>query len=565
MTARMAGRRSLHIGAALIALGGLASCGGGDGVSLPVPGLTPKAETFEQPYINTIDPDIIAAQGRERDGAEVKGLDHLQVSQGLATMNIGGLVDAPDMLNYLRNILARVVGVYPYDKPAIELYIDASDRGTAQATPDAEIYVSLGFLEKVETEGQIAMVLAHEAAHILMNHFSRVDYLEAQSNTVTAISGALVLAKTADNIGIGKDASGSYALQNDQAALAEESEKLEATTWLIDRASDHILSNFWSREQEKEADLLAADLLVKSGYNPRASADLFRLLTELRAEEQTYLDYLEKQQEISARQLQDSGSPIEFANAALGAVTNAFNGLTHKAWQGINRTHIDPAERQETMNTYRKAVYQSVKFSKEAREAERTNYQAAKELRLPKGLLEGHHAANEATTALIEQRVAEAEKLALKGIDGRTTGSAHTRTVMANVRHAQRRYDEALLNLQRIAPDEQRSRQSYELEMMLHTLKGQPDRALAVTDKVERDFGTSEPFWPLRIQIQLQRGATEVAWEEHQRCVEEALSTNIRKECDAIMSQVRAPGSAPAGQGIGSGFIGNLKKAIPGI
>lgn len=546
----------------LIAVGGLASCGGA--VPVPTP-FTPKAETFEQPYIKTIDPNIVAAQGRERDGAEVKGLDHLKVSQGLATMNIGGLVDAPEMLNYLRNILARVIGVYPYDKPAIELYIDASDRGTAQATPDAEIYVSLGFLEKVETEGQIAMVLAHEAAHILLNHFSRVDYLEAQSDTVTAISGALLLAKTAKDIDVGKDGRGQYELQTDQAKLQEEAKNLEATTWLINRASDHILSNFWSREQEKEADLLAADLLVKAGYNPRAGADLFRLLTELRAEEQTYLDYLQRQQEISSRQLRDSDNPIEFANAALKSVGNAFSGLAHKAWQGVNRTHIDPAERQETMNTYRKAVYQSIKFSKEAREAERTSYQNAKELRLPKDLLRGHEAANQATTALIEHRLNEAENLALQGIDGRTTGAAHTRTVMANVRHAQGRYDEALLNLQRISPDEVRSRQSYELEMMLHTLKGRPDEALAVTDRVERAFGTSEPFWPLRLQIQLQRGATEVAWEEHQRCVEEALSKTIRKECDTVMSQVQAPGSAPAGDGIGSGFIDNLKEAIPGI
>jgi Zn-dependent protease with chaperone function len=476
-------------------------------------------------------------------------------------MNIGGLVDAPDMLNYLRNILARVVGVYPYDKPAIELYIDASDRGTAQATPDAEIYVSLGFLEKVETEGQIAMVLAHEAAHILLNHFSRVDYLNAQATTVNAISGTLLLAKTANNISLGRDARGQLALQNDEEKVAEEAENLEATTWLINRASDHLLSNFWSREQEKDADLLAADLLVRAGYNPRASADLFRLLTELRAEEQTYLNYLDKQREISSRQLQDAESPTEFASAALGAVSNAFNGIAHKAWQGVNKTHIDPAERQETMNTYRKAIYQSVKFSKEARAAERSNYQSAKDLRLPNDLLAGHRAANDATTALIEHRLKDAEKLAQKGISGRTSGSAHTRTVMANVRHAQKDYDNALLNLQRIAPGELRSRQSYELEMMLHTLKGRPEEALAVTERVERAYGTSEPFWPMRLQIHLERGSTDLAWEEHQHCVEEALAKPIRKECDAVMSQVPAPGSGSGKSGASPspGLVDSLK------
>ena len=254
---------------ALMALGGLAGCSSIPGMS----SASEEAAAFEAPFIETVDPDTIAARGQEVDGAEVKGLDHLQVSQGIATMNIGGLVDAPDMLAYLRNILARVVGVYPYDKPAIELYIDASDRGTAQATPDAEIYVSLGFLERVETEGQIAMVLAHEAAHILLNHFSRVDYLDAQTTTVNAVSGAILLAKTAKTINVGRDESGQLALKNDEQKVAEEAENLEATTWLVNRASDHLLSNFWSREQEKDADLLASDLLVRAGYNPRAGAD----------------------------------------------------------------------------------------------------------------------------------------------------------------------------------------------------------------------------------------------------------------------------------------------------
>ena len=242
-------------------------------------------------------------------------------------------------------------------------------------------------------------------------------------------------------------------------------------------------------------------------------------------------------------------------------MSNAFNGLAHKAWQGVNQTHIDPAERQEAMNTYRKAIYKSVKFSKEAREAERANYQDAKKRRLPNSLLAGHRAANEATTALIEKRFDDAERLAQQGISGATSRSAHTRTVMANVRHAQRDYGNALLNLQRIAPGELRSRQSYELEMMLHTLKGRPEEALKVTDRVEQAFGTSEPFWPLRLQIHLQRGATDVAWQEHKHCVEEALAKNIRKECDAIMSQVPAEGAAPNGTGTapGANFIDNLK------
>jgi tetratricopeptide (TPR) repeat protein len=558
----MNGRISQHcsLAAALLVLGGLSGCSSLPGKTL----LTPVVDTFEGKYIDTINADIEAARGQEQDGLEAKALNDLQISQGLATMDIGGLVDAPEMLAYLRDILSRVVGVYPYDKPAMEIYIDASDRGTAQATPDAEIYVNLGFLEKVETEGQLAMVLAHEAAHILLNHFSRQDYIDAQRKAVTAGAGLAMIGATVANSDVEKDRSGEYRVNTDVRDTAEKTATLQTSSWLINRVSDHVVNNLWTREQEEEADLLAADLLVKSGYNPRASADLFRLLVELRAEEGTYLDFLKKQQEITFRELGESGDAKAFAGGTVEAVFENIAGAGREAWRRLGFTHIDPADRQERMNTYRKREYQSVKFSKADREAERTNYERAKETRLPAALLAGHHAANEATTALIERRLKDAAALAEKGISGRTADSAHTRTVMANVRNAQRRYDDALLNLQRIAPSELRSRQSYELEMTLHAIKGDYEDALAVTDRAKRKLGTDEPFMPLRIQIQLRRGEVEQAWVEHDRCKEEALSAGIREECAAAMGKRRRPGEETGGGGAfpGKGLFDGIGKGI---
>ena len=251
------------------------------------------------------------------------------------------------MLSYLRDILARVVGVYPYDKPAIEIFIDASARGTAQATPDAEIYVSLGFLEKVETEGQLAMVLAHEAAHVLLNHFSRQDYIDAQRKAVTVGAGIGILASAAANTDIDKGYNGQVQVKNDTQDTAEKTAKLQTSSWLINRVSDHVVNNLWSRKQEEAADLLAADLLIKSGYNPRASADLFRLLVELRAAEGTYLDYLKKQQEITFRELGESESAAAFAGNTLKAAFSAIGGAGKEAWRRMGVTHIDPAARQE--------------------------------------------------------------------------------------------------------------------------------------------------------------------------------------------------------------------------
>ncbi len=550
--------------AGLIALGALSGCGSILPETTP---FTPVVETFDGKYIDTIDEDVEAARGPEADGFSTKALNDLQVSQGLATMNISGLVDAPEMLAYLRNVLARVVGVYPYDKPAIELYIDASDRGTAQATPDAEIYVGLGFLEKVETEGQLAMVLAHEAAHVLLNHFSRQDYIDAQRKAVTAGAGIAMIGAAATNVDLDRDR-GQVMDAEGMQDTAESALALQSSSWLINRVSDHVINNLWSRKQEEAADLLAADLLIKSGYNPRASADLFRLLVELRAAEGSYLDYLKKQQEITFRELGESDSAIESAGQTVKALFTTIGGAGKEAWRRMGVTHIDPAARQKSMITYRKREYGGVKFTKAERDAERSKYEHAKGKRLPATLLEGHRAANKATTALIERRIKDAEGLAKKGISGPTENSAHTRTVMANVRHAQRRYDDALKNLKRIAPNELRSRQSFELEMTLHLLKGRPEEALAVTDEAKAHFGTDEPFWPMRIQIQLRRNEVDLAWAELDRCKAEAVSANIRGECAAVMKNRQRPGAKGSGGLPGGnlfeGFSEGLGNLLPG-
>ena len=368
----------------LVSLAALAGCSSVLPQTTP---FTPVVDTFEGKYIETISADIQAARGPEQDGFGTKALNDLQISQGLATMDIEGLVDAPEMLSYLRDILARVVGVYPYDKPAIEIFIDASARGTAQATPDAEIYVSLGFLEKVETEGQLAMVLAHEAAHVLLNHFSRQDYIDAQRKAVTAGAGIGILASAVANTDIDKGYNGEVQVKTDTQDTAEKTAKLQTSSWLINRVSDHVVNNLWSRKQEEAADLLAADLLIKSGYNPRAERRSVSASHGIARRGGADLSRLSRQAAARSRLSRACATATARLNSPGNTLKPREQRLRRRLRQGSlaqdgSSTHIDPAERQERMNTYRKARFtRSVKFSKEAtRRPNVPNYKSAKEL-----------------------------------------------------------------------------------------------------------------------------------------------------------------------------------------
>ena len=77
--------RRLAVG--LVSLAALAGCSSVLPQTTP---FTPVVDTFEGKYIETISEDIEAARGPEQDGFGAKALNDLQISQGLATMDIEG-------------------------------------------------------------------------------------------------------------------------------------------------------------------------------------------------------------------------------------------------------------------------------------------------------------------------------------------------------------------------------------------------------------------------------------------------------------------------------------------
>lgn len=121
----------------------------------------------------------------------------------------------------------------------------------AFALPGGPIYINRGMLEASRTEGEAAGVLGHELAHVVLRHGT------AQATAATKfqvgqvagqILGAIVGGRTGAVIAQGSDVGlGTYFLK-------------------------------YSREFERESDLLGAQILARAGYDPRDMAQMFRTL-----------------------------------------------------------------------------------------------------------------------------------------------------------------------------------------------------------------------------------------------------------------------------------------------
>ena len=84
-----------------------------------------------------------------------------------------GLVAAPKLNAYVIRVLRRVVAASPIPDLDVQAFVRAESGFGADSTADGSIYINIGLLQDIESEDELAAVLAHEFAHILYPAFPK--------------------------------------------------------------------------------------------------------------------------------------------------------------------------------------------------------------------------------------------------------------------------------------------------------------------------------------------------------------------------------------------------------
>ena len=121
----------------------------------------------------------------------------------------------------------------------------------AFALPGGPMFVNRGMIEAASTEGEVAGVMAHELAHVLLRH-GTANATKAQGFQIGALAGAIAGAV----IGGGW---GEVISQGSQFGLG---------TWLMK----------YSREYERQADIVGVQIMARAGYDPRDLAQMFETI-----------------------------------------------------------------------------------------------------------------------------------------------------------------------------------------------------------------------------------------------------------------------------------------------
>lgn len=158
---------------------------------------------------------------------------------------LGGRIDNEILQKYIDSIGQKVARVS--HKPRLEYHFAAlGDKSVnALALPGGYIFITKGMLKELQTEAQLAAILAHETAHIVARHSSAAMSREIG---ISILLSAVTSKKTPQGVLTAAD-------------LAR-----------------RILGLQYSKKDEREADLAGLDYMVRAGYNPYGVVETMQML-----------------------------------------------------------------------------------------------------------------------------------------------------------------------------------------------------------------------------------------------------------------------------------------------
>lgn len=159
---------------------------------------------------------------------------------------LGDRIDSEALQLYVDRVGQRIALVCHHPEWEYHYIVVDHEMVNAMALPGGYVYITRGMLERLQTEAQLAAVLAHETVHVVGRHGMSQRSKQAMMNIATAA----VL-----------------------AAGPGGSQYLAAMT-------NQYLSLSYSRDDETEADIAGLDYLVKAGYDPNGIVQVQEILLE---------------------------------------------------------------------------------------------------------------------------------------------------------------------------------------------------------------------------------------------------------------------------------------------
>jgi len=184
------------------------------------------------------------------------------------------LISEPRIRGPVAEVGRALVRVSPRPDLPWEFHVVNTDVVNAFAVPGGFVYVNRGLIEDSQDMSEVAGVMAHEVAHVVARH-SAEQIERARAAQLGLIGYAVVLGQPRglEALGINVGANLFFAKH--------------------------------SREDEAEADSLAIDLLIESGWHPEGLVTFFRTMLENRESRPNALEALFASHPLTEERIRD--------------------------------------------------------------------------------------------------------------------------------------------------------------------------------------------------------------------------------------------------------------------
>src|SRR6266699_2637163 len=184
--------------------------------------------------------DMFAAQEEVQAG---------QQAAQQATKQLPVLPDSNPVTRYVQRLGKELSSHAPGEKWPYTFHVVNQKEINAFALPGGPVYINVGTIQAADNEAQLAGVMAHEISHVVLRHSTEQASKAAFAQLPLAVLGAT----------IGRSAAGQIAQLG--ASFGAQSLFLK-----------------YSRDAEREADLLGSQIMYDAGYNPFSMVEFFTKL-----------------------------------------------------------------------------------------------------------------------------------------------------------------------------------------------------------------------------------------------------------------------------------------------
>jgi predicted Zn-dependent protease len=157
--------------------------------------------------------------------------------------------------SYVERIGERLVAAIPgrLQQPRFRYTFDVVDQReiNAFALPGGPVFVNRGMLDAARNDAEVAGVIAHELSHIVLRH-GTAQATKGQKFQFGALAGQILGSIVGGRTG----------------AVISQGSQIGIGTYFMK----------YSREYEREADLLGAQIMARAGYDPRHMANMFQTI-----------------------------------------------------------------------------------------------------------------------------------------------------------------------------------------------------------------------------------------------------------------------------------------------